>query len=72
MFESNVLNYILVGVLFLSMIEVLSSKTENRLNWYERVIIAVVWPVTLVIFLLAFLYGILTQLKEYFKNKRNG
>jgi len=72
MFESNVLKYILVGVLFLSMIEVLSSKTENRLNWYERVVIAAVWPVTLVIFLLAFLYGILTQLKEYFKNKRNG
>ena len=72
MFESNVLNYILVGVLFLSMIEVLSSKTENRLNWYERVVIAAAWPVTLVIFFLAFLYGILTQLKEYFKNKRNG
>jgi len=72
MFESNVLNYILVGVLFLSMIEVLSSKTENGLNWYERVVISAAWPVTLVIFLLAFLYGILTQLKEYFKNKRNG
>ena len=72
MFESNVLNYILVGVLFLSTIEGLSSKTENRLNWYERVVIAAAWPVTLLIFLLAFLYGILTQLKEYFKNKRNG
>lgn len=72
MFESNVLNYILVGVLFLSTIEVLSSKTESRLNWYERVVIAAAWPGTLVIFLLAFLYGVLTQLKEYFKNKRNG
>ena len=68
MFNYNILNYILIGVLFLSMIEVLHSKTKGELKGYERFIIAAIWPLTLLIFVGAFIYGVFQTLKNI-KNK---
>lgn len=67
MFESPILRYIFIGLLFLVMIEVLTSRAETKLLWYERIIIAAIWPISLVIFILAFLYGVYDQLKKNLK-----
>jgi len=64
MFSYSVLNYCLMGLAFLIFIEVLHSKTKGELKMYERFIIAVIWPLTLLIFVGAFIYGVFQTLKN--------
>jgi uncharacterized membrane protein YfcA len=66
MFESHILNYIFVGLIFITLIEILYSQNKNKssLNWAERSLIATFWPISLVIFLIAFLYGFFSTLKD--------
>jgi uncharacterized membrane protein YfcA len=73
MFESHILNYIFVGLIFITLIEILYSQNKNKssLNWAERSLIATFWPISLVIFLIAFLYGFFSTLKDLRnKNKK--
>ena len=64
MFESYILNYIFIGLVFLTIIEIISSlsKEKTDFSWVERLIIAIFWPLSLTIFLIAFLYGLLSQI----------
>jgi uncharacterized integral membrane protein len=66
MFESHILNYIFVGLIFITLIEILYSQNKDKssLNWAERSLIATFWPISLVIFLIAFLYGFFSTLKD--------
>jgi hypothetical protein len=50
-----------MGLIFLVFIEILHSKTKGGLKTYERFIIAAIWPLTLLIFIGAFIYGIFTR-----------
>jgi uncharacterized membrane protein YfcA len=66
MFESHILNYIFVGLIFVTLIEILNSQIKDKpsLNWAERSLIATFWSIFLVIFLIAFLYGFFSTLKD--------
>jgi uncharacterized integral membrane protein len=66
MFESHILNYIFVGLIFITLIEILYSQNKDKssLNWAERSLITTFWPISLVIFLIAFLYGFFSTLKD--------
>jgi uncharacterized membrane protein YfcA len=66
MFESHILNYIFVGLIFITLIEILYSQNKDKssLNWAERSLIATFWSIFLVIFLIAFLYGFFSTLKD--------
>ena len=66
MFESHILNYIFVGLIFITLIEILYSQNKDKssLNWVERSLITTFWPISLVIFLIAFLYGFFSTLKD--------
>jgi uncharacterized integral membrane protein len=70
MFESHILNYIFIGLIFVILIEILYSQNKDKpsLNWVERSLIAIFWPVSLVIFLIAFIYGFFSTLK-HLRNK---
>ena len=64
MFESYILNYIFIGLVFLTIIEIISSlsKEKTDFSWVERLIIAIFWPLSLMIFSIAFLYGLFSQI----------
>ena len=64
MFESYVLNYIFIGLVFLTIIEILSSLSKEKKDFglVERLIIAIFWPLSLMIFSIAFLYGLFSQI----------
>jgi uncharacterized membrane protein YfcA len=66
MFESHILNYIFIGLIFITLIEILYSQNKNQpsLNWGERSLIAIFWPISLLIFLIAFIYGFFSTLKD--------
>jgi uncharacterized integral membrane protein len=70
MFNSYVLDYIFVGLIFIILIEILYSQNKNQpsLNWRERSLIAIFWPISLLIFLIAFIYGFFSILK-HLRNK---
>lgn len=70
MFNLYVLDYIFVGLIFIILIEILYSQNKNQpsLNWRERSLIAIFWPISLLIFLIAFIYGFFYTLK-HLRNK---
>jgi TRAP-type C4-dicarboxylate transport system permease small subunit len=70
MFKSYIIYYIFVGLIFITLFELLNSQIKNQssLNWIERSIIAMFWPITLLVFILAFIYGFVSTLKDL-KNK---
>ena len=70
MFKSYIIYYIFVGLIFITLFELLNSQIKNQssLNWIERSIIAMFWPIPLLVFILAFIYGFVSTLKDL-KNK---
>jgi len=66
MFNSYILDYIFVGLIFITLFEIIYSQNKEypSLNWIERSLIAIFWPISLVIFLIAFLYGFFSTLKD--------
>ena len=66
MFNSYILDYIFVGLIFITLFEIIYSQNKEypSLNWIERSLIATFWPISLLIFVIAFIYGFFSTLRD--------
>jgi len=66
MFNSYILDYIFVGLIFITLFEIIYSQNKEypSLNWIERSLIAAFWPISLLIFVIAFIYGFFSTLRD--------
>lgn len=58
---SNIITYLFIGVTFNLVLDLLNGylESENRLNFKEKVIATLIWPIALIIFTYHFVKGLI-------------
>lgn len=58
---SNIITYLFIGVTFNLVLDLLTGylESENRLNFKEKVIATLIWPIALIIFTYHFVKGLI-------------